>query len=129
MLTSEGPAMRFPLFLTAAPLVLLAACQTAPGPATGEIGAASSSYGMFLAGQSALNNGKNGEASKFFDQARSGASGDAMLSVKDFTSAVLAGDVQKAALLAPTGDDASEPAKRLGKLVVAVEALAEGKGK
>jgi tetratricopeptide (TPR) repeat protein len=52
-----------------------------------------------------------------------------MIAERAFTSAVLSGDIQKAALLAPTGEDAPEGSKRLGKLVVAVEAMASGKGK
>ena len=46
-----------------------------------------------------------------FDQARA-HTGDVMISERAFTSALLAGDVQKAAALAPTGDDASESGKR-----------------
>jgi tetratricopeptide (TPR) repeat protein len=125
--------MRLPLLLTAAaPLVLLAACAGGPGGAgtaqSDAMGANVSSYGMFLAGDSALHNGKSGDAARFFDQARAGAS-DAMISERAFSSALQAGEIQKAALLAPTGDDASEGAKRLGRLVVAVEAMADGKGK
>jgi tetratricopeptide (TPR) repeat protein len=124
--------MRLPLLLTAAPLVLLAACANAPGsaprPQPTELGAATSSYGMYLAGESALNNGKSGDAAKFFDKARL-ETGDPMISERAFTAALLVGDIDKAAALAPTGDDASEASKRLGKLVVAVEAIADGKGK
>ncbi len=126
--------MRLHLLLTAAaPLVLLCACATRPGgpgpTAANDLSPGSSSYGMYLAGQSALNSGKNSDASRFFDQARVGAGGDPMITERAFTSAVLAGDIQKAALLAPTGEEASEASKRLGKLVVAVEALADGKGR
>ncbi len=125
--------MRLSLLLAAAPLVLLAACASSPGSTgpsqtTGALAAKVSPYGMFLAGESALNNGKNGDAARFFDQART-ETGDAMIGEKAFTAALQSGDVQKAALLAPTGDDATESDKRLGKLVVAVEALAEGRGK
>jgi Flp pilus assembly protein TadD len=125
--------MRLPLLLTAAaPLVLLAACATAPGgagPAQTNAGPAKvSPYGMFLAGESALNNGRSVDAAKFFDQARS-QTGDPMIAERAFTSALLSGDIQKAAALAPTGDDAAEASKRLGKLVVAVDDMASGKGK
>jgi tetratricopeptide (TPR) repeat protein len=138
ILKSESLPMRLTLLITAAvaPLVLLGACTTAPGGPTSastsasgaEMAANVSSYGMFLAGEAALNNGKSSDAARFFDQAR-GQSGDALIGERAFTSALQAGDIQKAALLAPTGDDASEASKRLGKLVVAVEAMAEGKGK
>ncbi len=125
--------MRLPLLLTAAaPLVLLAACASAPGsgpaPKPNDVAAGVSSYGMFLAGESALNNGKSGDAAKFFDKARI-ETGDPMISERAFTAALLAGDIGRAAVLAPTGDDASEASKRLGKLVVAVEDMAAGKGK
>jgi tetratricopeptide (TPR) repeat protein len=125
--------MRLPLLLTAAaPLVLLAACATAPGGAgsgpSSAVAAKTSPYGMFLAGESALNSGRSTEAAKFFDQARS-QTGDPMIADRAFTSALLSGDIQKAAALAPTGDDATEASKRLGKLVLAVDDMAAGKGK
>ncbi len=125
--------MRLSSLLTAvAPLVLLGACATGPGggnaASSSPIAANVSPYGMFLAGESALNNGNSQDAAKFFDQARQ-ETGDAMIGERAFTAALLAGDIPKAAALAPTGDDASEGGKRLGKLVVAVEYLAEDKGK
>jgi tetratricopeptide (TPR) repeat protein len=125
--------MRLPLLLTAAaPLVLIAACASAPGAErsaqTSAVAAKVSPYGMFLAGESALNNGRSVDAAKFFDQARS-ETGDPMIAERAFTSALLSGDIPKAAALAPTGEDAGEASKRLGKLVVAVEDIANGKGK
>jgi tetratricopeptide (TPR) repeat protein len=124
--------MRLPLLLTAAPLVLLAACASAPGagpaPSANAPPAAASSYGMFLAGEAALNNGKSGDAARFFDRARA-ETGDPMISERAFTAALLAGDIGRAAALAPTGEDTSEASRRLGKLVIAVEAIANGKGK
>src|SRR6185312_13592058 len=125
--------MRLPLLLTAAaPLVLLAACATQPGGASarspGGVPANISPYGMFLAGESALNSGKSQDAARFFDQARQ-ETGNAMIGEKAFTAALLSGDISKAAALAPTGDDASEASKRLGKLVIAVEDMATDKGK
>jgi tetratricopeptide (TPR) repeat protein len=126
--------MRLHLLAAVAPLVLLTACAgTTAGPAHGAYGAGDvtsglSPYGMFLAGEAALNDGKSGEAAHFFDQARL-SSADTMVSERAFTAALLAGDIDKAAALAPTGDEASEAGKRLGKLVVAVDALADGKAK
>ena len=128
--------MRLTLLLSAAaPLVLLAACATAQGPGSktaansAQTLAAQSAYGMFLAGESAMNNGKNGDAARFFDQARAGSRGDAMLAERAFTSALLAGDITRAVALMPPDAEASEAIKRLGKLVVAVEDMAQGKGK
>jgi Flp pilus assembly protein TadD len=124
--------MRRQLLITVAPLILLAACASAgPGGNAPKAGAAAdlSPYGKFLAGEAALNDGKSSEAAAFFDQARIQTGGDPLVAERAFTAALLAGDIPKAAALAPTGDEASEAAKRLGRLVVAVEALADGKGK
>jgi tetratricopeptide (TPR) repeat protein len=124
--------MRLRLLLAAAPLVILGGCATT-GPklaatAEAEPPPAASPYGLFLAGEAAMNAGRSGEAAQFFDLARLGAD-DATVAERAFTAAILAGDIDKAAALAPQGDDASEAARRLGKLVVAVKALADGKGK
>ena len=124
--------MRLRLLLVAAPLVILGGCATSgPKPAAtaeAEPPPAASPYGLFLAGEAAMNAGRSGEAAQFFDLARLGAD-DATVAERAFTAAILAGDIDKAAALAPQGDDASEAARRLGKLVVAVKALADGKGK
>ena len=97
----------------------------APGPAA----AADTPYGMFLAGNAALNAGRSDEAARFLALARTQSGGEATVSERAFTAALLAGDVKLAAELAPDGPTASEPGKRMGRLVKAVEALADGKGK
>ncbi|MEO8114033.1 MAG: tetratricopeptide repeat protein, partial [Phenylobacterium sp.] len=124
--------MRLHLLLFAAPLALLAACAGTPPPDSHAVRRAEpglSSYGMFLAGEAALNDGKSAEAAHWFEQARVRPDPDALVSERAFTAALLAGEVQKAAALAPDGEGVSDMAKRLGKLVVGVELLAEGKGK
>jgi len=126
--------MRLRLLLAAAPLVILGGCAAIPakGGATvaqAEAPPAASPYGLFLAGEAAMNAGRSSEAAQFFDLARLGSDDNATVEERAFTAAILAGDIDKAAALAPVGDDASEAAKRLGKLVVAVKALAEDKGK
>jgi tetratricopeptide (TPR) repeat protein len=125
--------MRRYLMLAAAPLVLLSACATAGGapssaPDVTAIGG-TSPYGMYLAGEAALNDGRSAEAARYFDQARAHPEADSLIAERAFSAALMAGDVQRAASMAPTGETASEASKRLGKLVVAVEALAAGKGK
>ena len=125
--------MRLSLLLAAAPLVILGGCATT-GPRTAsaaqaEPPPAASAYGLFLAGEAAMNAGRSSEAAQFFDLARLGADDNATVGERAFTAAILAGDIDKAAALAPVGDDASEAAKRLGKLVVAVKALSGGAGK
>jgi len=117
------------------PLLVLAACatQTAQPP----VSAASipsavsgqSAYGLFLAGQSAINGGKGGEAADYFARA-AGAADDAdtpLLQSRTFTAALLAGDVKQAAAIAPITD--ADPAMRhLACLTLAVEDLSNGQG-
>ena len=125
--------MRRSLLLFASPLILLAGCasvgrtpqqaqQANPPPAE-------SAYGMFLAGQGALNDGHSQDAARFFDAARSEPGADQVVSEKAFTAALLSGDITSAAALAPEGEDASEAAKRLGALVRGVEDMAQDHGK
>lgn len=111
---------------------LLSACASSGlGPRT--MAAAdmpTSPYGLFLAGQGALNDGRGAQAAAYFEQARvEGDDGEGMIAERAFTAAVLAGDIPRAAALAPKGDGASEPGKRLGELVQAVEAMATDKPK
>jgi tetratricopeptide (TPR) repeat protein len=119
--------------LACAPILLLGACSTLPANARREAppsaAAADSAYGMFLAGSAALNQGHNGDAAKFLDQARNQSGGDPAVAERAFSAALMSGDIDKAAQLAPDGPDASEPGRRLGRLAKVVAALAEGKGK
>lgn len=129
--------MRNALLIAVAPLVLLlAAC--ASGPEQQQAGdldfgggpMASSGYGLFLAGQAALNDGRSSEAADYFEQAAATGDLDAgVVSERAFVAALLAGDIAKATQLAPTGEDASEGGRRLGQLTRAVEAMAQGQGK
>ena len=124
--------MRRSLLLFASPLVLLAGCATAGRPSQqvqASPAPAESAYGMFLAGQGALNDGRSQDAARFFDAARGEPGADEVVSEKAFTAALLAGDIPSAAALAPQGEDASEAAKRLGALVRGVESMAEEHGK
>ena len=117
------------------PLALLGACATAPVqtaevPYVGELPPAGSSYGLFLAGQAALLDGRSEEASNYFMRASAGGSMDGgFLKDRAFTAALLAGEVSKAASLAPVVEGDRPATYRLGLLVKAVEMLAQGKGK
>lgn len=122
--------MRLSLLLLAAPAVVLAGCATtqtsvveAPPPA------ADTAYGMFLAGSAALSEGRNADAAHFLERARVHGGDDPALAERAFTAALMAGDVEKAAELSPQGAEASEPIKRLGRLVRTVALLKAGKGK
>lgn len=123
--------MRLFLLAACAPVVLLSACATVQ---TAEVepaipAAADSAYGMFLAGSAALSEGRSAEAAKYLELARGQSGEDPAVTERAFTAALMAGEIQKAALLAPEGPEASEPGKRLGRLVKVVAALADGKGK
>lgn len=120
------------LFAFAAPLILLAGCTTSQAGGEEALGApvaADSAYGMFLAGNAALQEGRNSDAARFLDLARAQSGDDPAVAERAFTAALMAGDIEKAALLAPSGPTASEPGKRLGRLVKVVAALNDGKGK
>ncbi|HEX5378861.1 MAG TPA: tetratricopeptide repeat protein [Phenylobacterium sp.] len=123
-------ASRLAVLLASA--ALLGACSSdALGPKTlAAEDMTTSPYGLFLAGQGALNDGRGAEAAAYFEQARiDGDDGEGMVAERAFTAALLAGDITRAAALAPKGDGASEPGKRLGDLVQAVEAIATDKPK
>ena len=120
------------LIASAACLVLLTGCATAtqlPPKAEAETPPATTAYGMFLAGQGALGDGRNQDAARYFDAARDAPGSDVAVAEQAFIAALLAGEVQRAATIVPTEPQASEAVKRLGLLVRGVEALAEGKGK
>jgi Flp pilus assembly protein TadD len=113
---------------SAAALVLLTGCATDGKLASAAKleGAGTSPYGMYLAGQAALNEGRSQDAVRYFAAARSD---DQTVAEKAFTAALLSGDVTRAATLAPTDVKAAEPVRRMGVLVRAVELMATGKGK
>jgi tetratricopeptide (TPR) repeat protein len=118
-----------------APL-LLAACAGLDGPPPPQSDAAlattATPFGLFLAGQAAVNAGDSASAETLFSQAageRDAPSDEVFLQGQAFTYALLAGDVAKAAAIAPTGPAADPQLVQLGALVKGVEDLAGGKGK
>ncbi|HEY8617457.1 tetratricopeptide repeat protein [Phenylobacterium sp.] len=123
--------MRRFLLAAAAPLVLLSACASAGGGKSSQGAEAFglSPYGMFLAGQAALNDGRSSEAARFFEQAKARDGSGSEVAERAFTAAVLAGDIEKAVNLAPSGPEVSEATLRLAKLTQAVEAIADGRSK
>ncbi len=121
-----------------ASLGLLAACATTaadaglrpsqPLPAAGA--QSSSAYGLFLAAQAALAKGDNAQAADLYRQA-STADGGAAAEVRQgaFVSALLSGEVTRAAALAPQDAEVDSGIRQMGRLVRAIEALSSGKGK
>ncbi|MBO9710443.1 MAG: tetratricopeptide repeat protein [Caulobacter sp.] len=117
----------------------LAACSTAPRPdgpvLRGSVasdpgwGGGRSAYGQFLAGQAALQGGANQQAAGYFNEARELDEDPGVLADRAFTASLLAGDVQRAAAIAPRGPDSNEAVRRLAVLTRVVDLLADGKGK
>ncbi|MDZ4052417.1 MAG: hypothetical protein U1E24_04015, partial [Phenylobacterium sp.] len=118
--------MRLRSLTVTVPVLFLAACASPSAPAGGA--EARSPYGLFLAGQAALNDGESRQAADYFERATRSDETPGLISERAFTAAVLSGEIEKAAAMAPVGDEASEGAKRLGRLVLAVDALAAGRG-
>ena len=117
------------------PLLTFAACATAAPPAatTTEVSipasiSGQSAYGLFLAGQSAINTGEGSAAAGYFTRAAGVADGADAPFVEShaFTAALLAGDIKGAAAIAPLTDD-DVVLRRLAILTVAVDDLAGGK--
>ena len=129
--------------------LVLAGCATTPSAAPGPVAVApgedstavsrgilgGSNYGLFLAGEAALQNGRSQDAAQYFSRAAEGA-GDlppetqALIREKAFTAAVMAGDIEQAGALAPEADpESGSNTQRLARLVRAVDALADNKGK
>ena len=115
----------------------LCACASAPPAAPGDVASTvtqappedRSPFGLFLAGEAALDNDANQDAAQYFARADR-EDQDALIRQKAFLAAVAAGDVDKAAALAAgVGGDVSGGVPRLGRLVQAVSDLAGGRGK
>ena len=121
-----------------ASLSLLAACASMAQdaglrpsqPLSAADGGQSSVYGLFLAGQGALSKGDNAHAADLFRQASSVAGGESTeVRQGAFISALLSGDVPRAAALAPQDTDSANSIRQMGRLVRAVDAFASGKVK
>ena len=115
----------------------LAACASAPapqlrGPELGQADAPAddaSPYGLYLAGEAALDDGAPGVAAGLLGEAARRAPGTAELKERAFAAALLAGQVDRAAELAPTAAESDGKAFALGQLTRAVVALSQGRDK
>jgi Flp pilus assembly protein TadD len=131
--------MRFAL-PALAPLILLAACATtgAPAPSAGlkpsqDVAFGDpqpvSAYGLYLAGQAAMNDDDPTVASRYFAQAGQTGLDAAYFQEQAFIAAVMSGDIPRAAGLAPTQEDTRPVILRLGALSKVVAGIGEGDGK
>ncbi len=124
-------AMSFRSALIPLALLTLSACATT-APTIGPTASATlpvddhntSLYGLYLAGQTALDGGDSQGAADFFARARAASPDGGFLKDRVFTAALLAGDIPRAAATAPGPGEGSPSTEALGVLTVAVEDLA-----
>ena len=88
----------------------------------------SSAFGFYLAGEAAIGHGSSRDAATYFNQASQLDPDTAAIEARAFSSALVAGEIARAAAAAQRLGDGPEPVQRLGLLTRAVEALAEDKG-
>ncbi len=128
--------MRLRVLLSLASTAVLAACATSGPPLRGEQSGwnntpwdGRSAYGQFLAGQAAMEDGRSEEAAAYFQAARNLGEDPGLIAERAFTASLLAGEVSRAAELAPIAPGGTEGVRRLGVLTQAVDLLSRGKGK
>ncbi|HYE46460.1 MAG TPA: tetratricopeptide repeat protein [Caulobacter sp.] len=132
---------RLVLASAAVSVLFLAACATSgttpsaqdaglrpSQPAAAQPAEDRSGYGLFLAGQAAQADGQNEEAFSYYTRAQDAGADAASLKQRSFQTALFAGDVTRAAQLAPAEGEGPVVLVRLGLLTKAVEALASGDG-
>jgi tetratricopeptide (TPR) repeat protein len=110
----------------------LRAAQTAAAPVERAVVApspSSSAFGLYLAGEAAIDHGSSRDAATYFNQASQIDPNTVPIEARAFSSALVAGEVAHAAEAAQRLGDGPEPVQRLGLLTRAVEALAEDKGR
>ncbi len=98
--------------------------EAAPPPSQG-----ASAYGLYLAGEVAIDHGSSRDAATYFHQASQLDPDTAQIEARAFSSALVAGEIARAADAAQRLGDGPEPVQRLGLLTRAVEDLAEDRGK
>ncbi|HUO21837.1 MAG TPA: tetratricopeptide repeat protein [Caulobacteraceae bacterium] len=113
----------------------LSACATAPAHPTPAKAVAvqppvdvHSPYGLFVAGEAALNDDSAQAAADYFVDAGH-EDVEPLIGQKAFLAAIAAGDIDRAAALTSGIDDSSAGMARLSQLVRAVSALAAGRNK
>lgn len=130
---------RLALVSAALSTLLLAACATTGTATTADSAGlrpaqsagddeGRSGYGLFLAGQAAQSDGRNEQAAAYFARAEQAGAELETLKQRAFQTALFAGDVPRAATLAPAEGDAPLVLVRLGQLTIAVEDIASGDG-
>jgi tetratricopeptide (TPR) repeat protein len=113
----------------------LCACAAMPTTQASQSGAAladrtpdpgdTSVYGLYLAGEAAIDRGSSKDAALYFSRASAGDPASTTIRASAFTSALVAGEIPSAARLASGLSDGSEPVEALARLTRAVEDMAE----
>ncbi|HEY5007181.1 MAG TPA: hypothetical protein VII42_04200, partial [Caulobacteraceae bacterium] len=96
-------------------LAALGACTTTAPPSVGlrasqpveEPAVPASTFGLYLAGQAALDQGHGDEAAGFFARAAQQDTETTSIKIHAFVAALVAGNIPRAAQLAPGPDDGS----------------------
>ena len=105
------------------------ALDAAPAaPAADPLVRSQSLYGLFLAGEAALEKGSSRDAAFYLGRVSELAPEAGFLKERAFTAALIAGDVEKAAALAPGEGEGSAATQRLGRVARAVDLMARGRG-
>lgn len=85
-----------------------------------------SAYGLYLAGKLALMQGEGGAGADYLTRAQALAPEQPRLQAQAFTSALLSGDLDQAAALAPAASDAAPAMVEGGRLVRVVQTFVHG---
>ena len=85
-----------------------------------------SAYGLYLAGKLALMQGEGGAGADYLARAQALAPEQPRLQAQAFTSALLSGDLDQAAALAPAASDAAPAMVEGGRLVRVVQTFVHG---
>lgn len=85
-----------------------------------------SAYGLYLSGRMALANEDLAQAADYFAAAQAVNPTETVLGGPAFTSAILAGDLDLAARIAPSGDDAPPALTEIGRLIDVVQRFKAG---
>lgn len=85
-----------------------------------------SAYGLYLAGRAALSEGAGQAATDYLMAAQAAAPGQANVRERAFTAALLAGDLNAAATLAPSGEGVAPTVQEAGRLVTIIRDYGAG---
>ena len=121
----------------------LTACASAPGTSGGLRGSAAvspaiaagaaddqtSSFGLYLAGEAAIDAGSSKDAAAYFGRASRLEPDSPTVRDRAFSAALISGQIDQAATVAQNLGDGDDPIQTLGRLTRAVQAMGQDDGK